>query len=224
MKLRKSSILFVSVAVMLLSSMAVSADKTESDPTGDVWHWTYIDGMYGWDYNIAGKPHIDITEISYAVSGAQVTLTLKIAGTITDSELVSYRAMLYTSDSDYSLTWINNECIAFGTDTVDGSQMDYDPEIMVSENTISATFDVVGTFSTGVELVGSAFEYTSVGDTNVEWWADWAPETSSPYWEEDDGDGDGDGTTTPPSGTPGFETIAFIGAIAVALIILRKRK
>ena len=209
---------------MLLSSMAVSADKTESDPTGDVWHWAYTDGVYGWEYNIAGKPHIDITEVSYTISGTQVTLTLKIAGTITNSELVSYRAYLHTSDSDYRVTWINNEGSGFGTDTGNGSQIDFDPEIMVSENTISATFDVVGTFSTDVELVGSAFEYTSVGDTNVEWWADWAPETSSPYWEEDDGDGDGDGTTPPKPKTPGFETIAFIGAIAVALIILRKRK
>ena len=222
MKLRKSNILIISIIVLLLSSMAVSADKTESDPTGDVWHWTYTDGVYGWEYNIAGKPHIDITEISYTISGAQVTLTLKIAGTITSSEMVSYRAGLHTSDSVYRVTWVDNECIAFGTDTGNGSQTDYYPETTVSENTISVTFDVVGTFSTDVEVWGSAFEFTSVGDTTVEWWADWAPETSSPYWE--DGNGDGDGQQQPPSGTPGFETIAVIGAIAVALIILRKRK
>jgi len=105
MKLWKSSILFVSVAVMLLSSMVVSADKTESDPTGDVWHWDYTGGVYGWDANVGNRPNIDVTEISYAVSGTQVTLNLKVAGTISSSELIHYYVYLNTSDSTYMLSW-----------------------------------------------------------------------------------------------------------------------
>ena len=85
MKLWKSSILFVSVAVMLLSSMAVSADETESDPTGDVAHWEYTANNWGWNYNIGNKPNIDITELSYSASGGKLTVTIKVDGTIQTS-------------------------------------------------------------------------------------------------------------------------------------------
>ena len=230
MKLWKSSILFVSVAVMLLSSMVVSADETKSDPTGDVWHWAYAGGMYSWDANVGNRPNIDVTEISYAVSGTQVTLTLKVAGTIANSELIHYYVYLNTSDSTYMLSWGNGEGFGFGMSSEEGSQqMDFEPEITASGNTISATFDVVGTFSTGVEVYGFAQEFTTVGDMTTEFWQDWVPNEDDPFGGQDSGDsGDsddsGDSNPPPPTGTPGFETIAVIGAIAVALIILRKRK
>ncbi len=224
MKLRKGSILFVSVAVMLLSSMAVSADKTESDPTGDVWHYEWADGIFvGW--KPVSRPNIDITELSYTVSGDRVTLTLKVLGTITNSELISFWFSLNTNDSSYTVMWINGELLmGIGTDTGEGLHIDMDPEISVNGGTLSATFDVVGTFTTGVELSGYAQEFTNAGDVNAEYWQDWVPDDDPSNGQGDDGTGNGDGTTPPKPKTPGFEVIAFIGAIAVALIILRKRK
>ena len=222
MKLWKSSILFVSVAVMLLSSMAVSADKTESDPTGDVWHWNYMDGIYGWDVNVANKPNIDVTEISYAISGSQVTLTMKVAGTITNSETVTYCVYLLSSDSTYYFYWTNNDAIGTGTNS-EGSPVDYEPEITANGNTITATYDVIGTFSTGIEFYGYAQELTVVGDTAAEYFQDWVPNEGDPPGGDEDGDGDGDGQQKPPTGTPGFEAIAVIAALGVAFIILRRR-
>jgi len=101
MKLWKICILFISVVVMLLSSTSASADKTESDPNGDVAHWQYSTGQWGWNYNVVNKPNIDITELSYSVSGDQLTLTLKVDGTIQSSELNWYWVYLNTSDATY---------------------------------------------------------------------------------------------------------------------------
>ena len=88
-------------------------------------------------------------------------------------------------------------------------------------------FNETGSDYSNAELWGYAAEYVEMGDTTSEWWGDWAPETHSPFWGEDGDDddgGDGDEQQNPPSGTPGFETIAAIAAIGIALIILRRRK
>jgi len=241
MKLWKSSILFLSVTVMILSSIIVSADKTESDPTGDVAHWEYTTGQWGWNYNIGNKPNIDITEISYFVSGDQLTLTLKVVGNIQSSELNWYWAYLNTSDATYWMSWMEGEGGGMAMNIEEGSmQWDLEPEITASGSTLSCTFDVVGSDYSNAELWGYSTEYVEAGDMNSEWWGDWAPETRSPFWGEDnngngtdtdgtdtdgtDTDGTDDNGKTPPSGTPGFETIAIITAIGIALFILRRRK
>jgi len=242
MKLWKSSILFVSVAVMLLSSMAVSADKTESDPTGDVAHWEYTTGQWGWNYNIGNKPNIDITELSYFMSGPQLTLILKVVGTIQSSELNWYWVYLNTSDATYWMSWMEGEGGGMAMNIEEGSmQWDLEPEITVSGNTLSCTFDVVGSDYSNAELWGYSTEYVEAGDMNSEWWGDWAPETHSPFWgeggdDDDGGDGDdndgGDGDdndggssgSSGSSGTPGLEAIAVLAAVGISLIILRRRK
>ena len=227
---------------MVLSSMIVSADKTESDPTGDVAHWEYTTGQWGWNYNIGNKPNIDITEISYFVSGDQLTLTLKVDGTIQSSELNWYWAFLNTSDANYWMSWMEGEGGGMAMNIEEGSmQWDLEPEIAVSGNTLSCTFDVVGSDYSNAELWGYSTEYVEAGDTTSEWWGDWAPETHSPFWgeggdDDDGGDGDdndgGDGDdndggssgSSGSSGTPGLEAIAVLAAVGISLIILRRRK
>lgn len=65
------------------------------------------------------RPNIDITNISYVKEGKEVTLTLKVKGTIEDrgdiedeesSNLVVYTIDLYTSHHDYSIMYINGSC------------------------------------------------------------------------------------------------------------------
>ena len=227
---------------MLLSGANVSADKTESDPTGDVAHWQYSTGQWGWNYNIVNKPNIDITELSYSVSGTQLTLTLKVAGTIQSSELNWYWGYLNTSDATYWMSWMEGEGGGLAMNIEEGSmQYDWEPEITTSDNTLSCTFDVVGSDYTNSELWGYATEYVEAGDMTSEWWGDWAPETYSPYWGEDvdgggdgdvdgggDGDIDGEGDSNdqqkPTTETPWFETIAAIAAIGIALIIFRRER
>ena len=250
--MKKMIILLISIVFLATFMTSVSAETT-TDPTGDVYHYRYTGGVYGWDYNVADKPNIDITDIAYTINGDQVTLTVTVAGTIANSELVSYWTYLNTSDSNYMFSWMNNEGIGWGTNTNEGSyQMDFEPDITVSGNTISATYDVVGTFS-NPDVWGWAAEYTSYGDTNAEWWADWVPNDESPYYDEysgDSGDTSGDDTDTgdtgsddtgstdsgetdsgdqntnapPPTGTPGFEFIFLIAAVGLLSVVLRKRR
>jgi len=230
MKLWESSILFVSVAVMLLSSMAVSADETESDPTGDVAHWEYTANNWGWNYNIGNKPNIDITELSYGVSGGKLTVTIKVDGTIQTSGNSLYYIMMNTSDANYLATWSEGEGGGFATSVGDGEmKYDFDPEVKASGGTLSFVFNETGSDYSSVEFWGYAAEYVEMGDVSAEWWGDWAPETSSPFWGEGgDGDGDGDGggadQQNPPTGTPGFEAIAVLAALGVAFIALRRKK
>jgi len=210
MKLWKSSILFVSVAVMLLSSMAVSADETESDPTGDVAHWEYTANNWGWNYNIGNKPNIDITELSYSASGGKLTVTIKVDGTIQTSGNFLYYIMMNTSDANYLATWSEGEGGGFATSVGDGEmKYDFDPEVEASGGTLYFVFNETGSDYSSVEFWGYAAEYVEMGDVSAEWWGDWAPETSSPFWGEG-GDGDGDEehiitVTSPNSGDTWYQ-------------------
>jgi len=226
------------IGITLLATVGITANaETLSDPTGDVWHWNYTDAI--WNMKHVSRSDIDITEISYTTSGEQVILSLKVGGLISDSELVTYTAHVNTSDSTYMLMWNSGEGFGLGSSTEEGSyQMDFDPVVTVNGDTISATFDIVGTFSTGIELWGFVTEYSELGNgMTAEWWGDWAPDDNDPYFgqnsddDDDDttpGDDDDDDTTPPtpptPPTTPGFEILTLIAAIGIALIALRKRK
>ena len=78
----RNILLFVGIAVMLLSTLTVSA---ESDSTGDVWHWRVSETDWSWEHS-GGKPNIDITSVSHTITGSEATLTMTVAGTIQDSE------------------------------------------------------------------------------------------------------------------------------------------
>ena len=101
--------------------------------------------------------------------------------------------------------------------------------ITVSGDTVSVVLDVLGDTSK-VELWGYAVEYTTtVGAETNEWWGDWAPNEKFPHYGETGGTDDTDDTDDPDgsdskTGTPGFELVVVLAAVAVALIILRKRR
>jgi hypothetical protein len=162
--------------------------ETITDPTGDVMHWYFNGSEWGWECNVADKPNIDVTEISYTIIGNQLILTLKVAGTIQSSESVAYYEYLNTSDSVYYICWVEGEGtgMAFNEDE---EIYDFDPEVTVSGNTLSCIFDIVGEDYSNIELWGYAAEYVESGDMTSEWWGDWAPDEYAP----DGGDGDGDG-------------------------------
>ena len=139
MKFWKSSIIFVSVAVLLLSSMAVSAEtKTETDATGDVFHWQITETGFNWEYS-ADKPNIDITEMSCDVSDGTITLSLTVAGTIENSELITYVLYYNSENSSYSATYSNGEGYSYYS-TSTGGGVGSAP-VIVSGNTLSYTFD-----------------------------------------------------------------------------------
>ncbi|MDG6219311.1 MAG: hypothetical protein QCI00_07710 [Candidatus Thermoplasmatota archaeon] len=246
--MKKILVTLIGFAFLASIGIIVSAQSgSVTDPIGDVMHWRHTDTTWGWETDIGNKPNIDVTEISYEVSGNQFILSFKVDGTIIDSDLVAYWAYLNTSDSNYFFNWVNGEGIGWGVNTEEGSfQMDYEPDIVASGNTITATFDLVGTFTSGVDLWGWAVEYTTYGNTMDDWWADWAPNEESPYYEQYRGEDDPEDPVddpedpvddpedpvddpdqsrpAPPNGTPGFELFALITAFAAVVLIIKKRK
>jgi uncharacterized protein YxeA len=243
-KFTMKKILILVISLVFISTLGSSAfAESVTDSTGDVYHWKNTGTTWGWDTNIDDKPNIDITDISYSIIGEQIVVTMTVAGAITDSEVISYWGYLNTSDSTYMFSWNNGEAFGFGTNIEPGSyEMDYDPEITASGNTISATFDVIGTFQTDIEVWGWAAEYTTYGDTAAEWWADWAPEEYSWYEgndsedtsEDDSEDDSGEDTSSTETGetdngdkntngTPGFEIFALLTALIAIVFIIKRR-
>jgi hypothetical protein len=227
MKLRNYGIVMISMLI-LLGSCFTAAATSISDGTGDVWHYTYAGTAWSWAGNIANKPDIDITQISTTVNGDSLTLSLTMAGTIRSSEKIYYWAYFNTTDSTYSMFWYNGSGFAYA------SNHSYMPEIgniTISGNTLSAVFNVMGDTTT-VELWGWAAEYTDyLSQTTNEWWGDWAPNSKLPFSPGTGGNTDGnntdgnndDGNNTGTK-TPGFEVIPVIAAVAIAAILLRRRR
>lgn len=226
----------IGVLVLLLSSITVSAE-TETDPTGDVYHAKMIDSVWSYQLSVDSKPYIDITELTYTISGGQLTLSMKVSGNIQSSENIAYMAWFNTSDATYQMYLINDQKLVMGMNTENGSMPVMNSDITISGDTITCSIELVGTDDTSLEFWGSAMEYTEIGIKNSEWWGDFTPGTYAPFWGQDgDGDGDGDtngggdvngdgsGSGTDGDGTPGFEAIAVITALAIAIIILRRRK
>ena len=101
MKIWKSSILFLGVAMLMLSAVSVSAI---SDPEGDVYHQTFDDGQYTWDL-FGERENIDVTDISYSVSGNNVTLSLTVKGSIQNNANILYYAYLRKDITSYYHFW-----------------------------------------------------------------------------------------------------------------------
>ena len=228
MKLWKSSMLIVGVVVLLLSSLPVTADESVTEETGDVYHWIVSEtGGYAWEYNVGGKPNIDITKVSSEESGDQVIVSLEVdsTGVIQDSERIMYYVYYTNEDTSigYWFMYSNGNGLGWALSETGGNTM---VEVTASDNTLSCTFDKIGESTSGFEFYGVAYEYTVLVDLTAEYWVDYAPDS---YFEGDDGDsdgngGDGGGDGGNGNGTPGFELLAVIAALGAAFIILRRRK
>lgn len=260
MKLWKSSMLIIGVAILILSSIPVSAE-TETDPTGDIYHWRYSETAWSWGPYDGDKPNIDITSVSYEINGQQATLEMTVDGSIQDSENFIYFIHIVSDEGTYQAFYTNGLGMYGGTLGYQGQGGMLDNP--VSGNTFTAVFDIQDPDAT-FTVWGEAIEYTSLEDTQTsEWWGDWAPATYAPWytgedeeitcyrcnpqtgelesdifegdecptgWQasppdceddttEENGNDNGDG-----DGTPGFEALALISAVAIALMILRRRK
>lgn len=233
MKTWKSSILILgAVSTIIMTSMSATAI---SDDTGDIWHWRLSDNQWLWGQYTEDKPNIDITDVSYSKDGLIVTLSLTVAGTIQSSEGYYYSIYLGNpNETNYWVTYISGMGFwgAAGVEGVSGGILE-DP---VSEDgkTLTATFDLVEdeTF----EAYGNAIEYSQIGDIQTsEWWQDWYPNSyfqggnGGDGTDDDDDTGDDDDDTSGDNGDtgggiPGFEVIALLVALGIALVILRRKK
>ena len=219
MKLLKYGIVGIGTLMLVLSAMSVSAE-TIADGTGDVWHWAQTGTTWAWGGNVGDKPNIDITDISYTVTGNTLTLSMTVEGTIQSTDKIGYFIYYNTTDTSYWLSWANGEGGGLAMSTAQGGIPGAATNVTASGNTFNGTFDILGDASK-VAFWGWAFEYTNVtGGMTSEWWGDWAPDTQFPYQVANTNPGS---STSQPK-TPGFEAVLAIAAIGSALIILKRRK
>lgn len=184
-KLKNCVIVIISLLILLVSCFSATAISI-SDGTGDVWHWAKsVSGTsWSWYGNVADKPNIDITEVSYTVSDNKITLTLKVSGTIQTSEKVIYWVYYNSTDTNYWFSYTNGNGSGFGMKDMSYTATE---EFLISGNSISVVLDVLGDTSK-VELWGYAVEYTEIGDETAEWWGDWVPNEKFPHYGETSGD------------------------------------
>jgi hypothetical protein len=228
MKRLKYAMVCSALFLLIGASFTVAAD-TITDPTGDVWHYTYTGTAYPWAGSVGDKPNIDITQVSATVNGNNLTLSLTVAGTIQYSAKDWYWAYYNTTDTTYSMYWYNGTGV--GIASKQGGGYDFVQNLTISGNTISAVFKVLGATSK-VELWGWAAEYTTlgVGQTTNEWWGDWAPNSKIPFSTTPTGNHTGNNTGNNTGGnnsgkkTPGFEVLPLIAAVAIAAVLLRRRR
>jgi hypothetical protein len=235
MKFSRICIVLIGIFALILSSISASAE-TETDQTGDVYHWIMVDSEWSWQPSVEQKPNIDITELTYIIGDGQMTISMKVSGAIESSDNIAYMAWVNTSDATYQMYLLNEQKIVMAMNTEEGGMPAMNTDITISGDTITCTIELVGTDETSTEFWGYAMEYTEFGAANQEWWGDWIPGTYAPFWGEDgngdedddtndDSDSNGDGgSSTDSNGTPGFEVMSIFIAMAIAVIIMKRRK
>ena len=59
MRLWKYCMIVIGTLVLVFSSISASAE-TETDPTGDVYHWKMVDSIWSWQPSVDNKANIDL--------------------------------------------------------------------------------------------------------------------------------------------------------------------
>lgn len=225
MKLWKYSIVIVCVSMLMLSSGVASA-QTINDGQNDVLKTNaagtgFLTGQ--------SKPDIDIKQITCTISGSTLILELEIYGTIQQMSPYGYFATVITTDFQYDISMWDGDGSADVSEKAGSDYLPDDPELVIGEHTIRAVFETQGD-ATIVEVFGHATYIVNPMEQ------DWAPDSRGPEGSFDTGGddtggddtggddtGDDNNTVKKPS-TPGFEAIAVIAAVGVALILLKRRK
>jgi hypothetical protein len=236
MKTIKMGMVLVCTTVFVLSALTAAA-TTITDGTGDVWHWSQTGTIWGWSGNVVSKPNIDITQMTANVVGNQFVLTMTVSGVIENSDKIGYWIYYNTSDMDYWAWWSNGYGMGFGSQP-NQTTMPEMAAVTATGNTITAKFNATSVPS-AQEFWGWAAESTgTLGSNSSEWWGDWAPNSELPFTPPGStggtttGNNTGGNTntggnnngTSSGSKTPGFELVPVVAAVAIAAILLRRRR
>jgi len=220
----------VGITSILLLTILASAD-TVDDETGDVEYSEWFDGIPSYIQDVNDKPNIDITEISYEISGGKITLSLQVVGVIEDAVEQAYWVQLISEEARYFLSYSNGDGIGSGESYVT-DDVSFE-NVTVSENTISCNFDWYGDedYPTGqLDFSGQAgFDILEGNDvvavyldTVIHYEGEDDEQEYDEEGEEDELDEDSNGGNQ--GGTPGFEIIVLCIALGIALTIWRRRK
>ena len=248
MKIKKAIVLIlISILTLVLASVNVSALV---DPTGDLFH-AIGDGTYE-IYNDA-KDDIDITDISYTTSDTQITVILTVDGSIQDGQLFGYFVYVglegTASGFDFFGSFTNGIGYVFdSTLTEHLVTKDTNTLTFVFDVDNPSSVDNVWAWAYELAAVGSeeswvdwapdiyfpayALFYGTDGDADAGEGDGDADAGDGDGEGDGDGDGDGDvdgdggtgdGDTTQPQ-TPGFEILVLFVAIALLVILTRRKK
>jgi hypothetical protein len=198
----RRSILFTILVSLIISSLPASA-VTITDDAEDVMYY----GEYQLD-TVANKPNLDITSVSYSITGSEITLTMTVKGIIEDSDLISYVIHFGTVDENgsfyfpckpgYQVVYSNNygAYSYFGLDGFSMEQGDYgELTNPVSGNTFTATFEIAH-FDPAFEVSGMIMGADPMHATDEELAFFWMDVTSNllsfTTGEDDEDDNDED--------------------------------
>lgn len=218
----KKAFIGVGIAAVILLTSGAAMAETISDDTNDVFHWHWNENLasYGWAQATSDKPNIDITEISADASGGQLTITLRVRGSIEDDEDVWYWAWYNTTEATYYLSYNNGNGSLFGVGTNYTQFMQ--ANATASGDTITGTIDLIGSGARVKFWAWAATGY-NMGGNSGEYWQDWAPQDYAPELDTDGGDngGGGDGGD---GGIPGFGLLLAVGALALGAVTLATKR
>jgi hypothetical protein len=236
MKLLKYGILIVSVSMLVLSSGVVSAStETIDDAQNDVYKID-LDKPVTQQYteNIGDQPNVDIDKVTCVIADGKLTVTLELVSDgVVQHEIdmdYSYNVQFTTSDGGMYLFMVNYAGEGGqGTGPATPADENAGGTLDISKNVL----EVVWTFN-GEATVKDLTADASYGPTDRITYRDVAEEVDE---DEDDDDTDDDTTdddtddddddsngNVPRPNTPGFEIVAVLAAVAVALILVKRRK
>jgi hypothetical protein len=166
--MKKSILVFIGAAVLIISSMAASA-VTESDDTDDIWYVEY--NLTDLTFKVTTKeiadyPEIDITSVSATLDGTTLTLSITLDGAISSQSFAVYSIYYGIQDSTfYVATYMPYSGIATYAGTGIEGYTGGTTTATISEDlkTISISFDVTET-GESYNLWGVAVEYSSIED------------------------------------------------------------
>jgi len=249
MEMIKKSFLVMVVGILLIGMCGTVSAEDITDEKNDIYCYTM--NMQTQQYtlssqNVGDKGHIDIVSGSYEVNGNTLTMSMTVDEKIPSNSLTSICTyILYYGDPDNvqngwhtaTYTGLYNAYQTIEGGTPNSGELTGDL-ISADGKTFTASFDITTTdpsfefWATAMEVVidmenmdpeNPQFETKTYVDVAPFGPGEWAGSTfmgaggvaGGSTSNDDDDDGDG---------SPGFEMLAVIAAIGVALIILRRRK
>lgn len=223
MKLWKAITIVISIVpLILISTTASSAVVSKLDGIEDIYHQTISGNVTSLEFD-QERPDIDIMKVSYYITeDSKVKVMMVINGFIKDSNDISYVLWYNTTNASYWVNYSNGTNNGWMTSLDNGEQFTEIENVDVSSHILTVAYGLYDNNTKAVELWGYACE-KYINGSNMEKWIDYVPDRFSPYSKEKNGDNktlDNDGDDA--LGTPGFETITVLIAVAITLIILGK--
>lgn len=243
----KKYLIIIGAVVFLIGASVTASAVTDS--TGDLFHALENGGYEVYNNQ---KDDIDITDISYTTSETQVTVTLTVKGEIQNTSLFGYFVYIASEGIDgfdYFASYTNGIGYVFDTTPTD-HLVTKDSNTLTFVFDLEDPSSIVNAWAWAYESASYESEESWLDwapDTYFPAYDDFYGSSNDGEDPSEEGNGEttdeGDGTTTGEedgtngedtteggeenSGsekTPGFEILTLVASVAIALILLRKRK